>query len=73
MIDLLKANDLYSLNPNVLLDDEQAADYLGVKASTLAVWRCTDRYPLTYIKIGRKVRYRVKDILRFIDNSECSS
>ena len=34
---------------NELLTEAQAAAYLGLKnPKTLAVWRCTKRYPLTY-------------------------
>ena len=36
----------------------EAAEFLGVKPSTLEVWRSTKRYPLPYIKIGAKVFYR---------------
>ena len=45
-----------------LLDDLSAAAVLEVKPSTLAVWRCTGRYNLPYIKVGRKVRYRRADL-----------
>ena len=41
-----------------LLDDRQAAQYLGVKPTTLQVWRSTGRYPIEHLKIGRLVRYR---------------
>ena len=34
----------------------------------LAVWRCTKRYPLTYVKYGRTVRYRRKDLDAFIES-----
>ena len=52
---------------NELLTEAQAAAYLGLKnPKTLAVWRCTKRYPLTYVKYGRTVRYRRKDLEAFI-------
>jgi excisionase family DNA binding protein len=44
----------------------QAAAYLGVEANTLAIWRCTKRYPLPYIKVGRLVRYRKSDLDAFL-------
>lgn len=50
------------------LTAKQAASILGVSEDTLAVWRCTKRYPLPYIKIGRKVFYRASDIETFINN-----
>lgn len=40
-----------------LLTPNQMAQILGVSTGTLAVWRCTKRYALPYIKIGRSVRY----------------
>lgn len=43
---------------NNLLNTEEAAAYLGVTPGTLEVWRCTKRYNLAYIKVGRLVRYR---------------
>lgn len=48
------------------LDSEQSAEYIGVTAGTLNVWRCTKRYPLPYIKVGRKVRYRLSDLDAFL-------
>lgn len=51
-----------------LLTTAEAAELLGLKnKETLAVWRCTKRYPeLEYIKIGRVVRYRREVIDAFI-------
>lgn len=40
-----------------LLTPSQMAHLLGVSVGTLAVWRCTKRYPLPYVKVGRSVRY----------------
>jgi hypothetical protein len=39
---------------------------MDVTPATLAVWRCTKRYPLRYIKVGSKVRYRLADIESFL-------
>lgn len=41
---------------------EQAAAYLGVTAGTLAVWRCTRKHALPYLKVGARVRYRKVDL-----------
>ncbi len=46
----------------------EAAKILGVSVDTLAVWRCTKRYPLPYIKMGRKVFYRIADLEKFIES-----
>ena len=34
--------------------------------STLAVWRCTGRFNLPFVKVGRAVRYRREDVEAFI-------
>lgn len=49
-----------------LLSRPQAAEYLGIEPQTLAVWACTGRYDLPYVKVGRSVRYRIADLDRFI-------
>lgn len=51
-----------------LLTAKQTAESLGVTVGTLALWRCTARYPLPYVKIGRRVMYREQDISNFIEN-----
>lgn len=53
-------------NPPVQIDDKQAATALGIKASTLSVWRSTGRYNLPYMKVGRLVRYRLSDLAEFL-------
>lgn len=50
-----------------LLTRPEAAEYLGVKTNTLEVWASTQRYGLSYIKVGRSVRYRMADLDAFID------
>lgn len=45
-----------------LLNEEQAAEYLTVSPGTLAVWRSTGRYSLPFVKVGRRVRYRLSDL-----------
>jgi excisionase family DNA binding protein len=52
-----------------LLTRKQAADLLGCKDDTLVVWKTNKRYKLPYIKIGKNVRYRLSDILSFIENN----
>jgi len=61
------AIDLYAVAASFLLDDEQAASILGIKAKTLPVWRSTGRYSLPYVKIGRCVRYKAGDLRDFIE------
>lgn len=60
------------MNTN-LLTPQKAAETLGVAIGTLAVWRCTARYPLPFVKIGRRVMYREQDINNFIENNVSDS
>ncbi len=52
--------------PDARLAENEAAAYLGVKPTTLQIWRSTKRYPLAYIKVGRLVRYRLSDLDAFL-------
>ena len=50
-----------------LLSPRQVAEILGVSVNTLSQWRHHKRYPLRYIKLGkRKVMYRPADVEAFI-------
>lgn len=49
-----------------MLNTTEAARILDVSAGTLGVWRSVKRYPLKYVKIGRKIRYRQADLDEFI-------
>jgi predicted DNA-binding transcriptional regulator AlpA len=50
-----------------MLNTEEAAAILGVSVQTLNTWRCTKRYPLPYVKIGRLVKYRLSSLQAFIE------
>jgi len=49
-----------------LLDEKETAAILGVRIGTLQVWRCTKRYPLPYVRVGRNIRYQRSAIQQFI-------
>ena len=51
-----------------LLTPKQVSDFLGISEQTLAIWRCNKRYALSYVKVGRYVRYRYGDVLTFIQS-----
>lgn len=53
--------------PDDLLLPKEAADALCVTEGTLAVWRSTGRYSLKFVKVGRYVRYRWRDVTAFMD------
>lgn len=50
-----------------LLDEREAAGVLDVSPGTLSVWRCTGRYNLPFVKVGRKVRYRRADLMAWLE------
>jgi predicted site-specific integrase-resolvase len=52
---------------DTLLYPSEVAKFLGVTIGTLSVWRCTGRYPLKFIKVGRRVMYRQSDVESFIE------
>ncbi len=54
-----------SLTQKTLLTPQDVANRLGVSTTTLSTWRCTKRYPLPYVKVGRLVRYRLVDVDAF--------
>ena len=62
-------NEKQVQNSEKLLTRKQAAEMLQCKESTLAIWKCTKRYSLPCIKIGKNVRYRLSDILAFIEKN----
>jgi hypothetical protein len=49
-----------------LLSRREAAEYLGVSEQTLAIWRCSGRYQLPVIKVGRLAKYRRRDLESFL-------
>ncbi|MBL8828898.1 MAG: helix-turn-helix domain-containing protein [Planctomycetaceae bacterium] len=56
-----------SIQPTALLTRTEAAQLLGVKPQTLAVWASTGRYELPLVKCGRTVRYRQSDLQAWMD------
>jgi len=50
-----------------LMNRTEAAQYLGIKPQTLAVWATTKRYNLPYVKVGRLVKYSRDALDRFIE------
>ena len=55
------------------LTPRDAAEYLGIAESTLAVWRSNKRYKLPYIKVGRLIRYKLSDLDAFIESRTVSN
>ena len=57
-----------AIAPSGLMTREQAAEYLGLRIQTLAVWAITGRYNLPMVKVGRSVRYRKSDLDRWLES-----
>ena len=50
-----------------LLSRAEAAKFLGLAEQTLAVWASEKRYPLPFMRIGRRVLYKLSDLEKFIE------
>ncbi len=50
-----------------LLREKEAARVLGVAPNTLAQWRFTGKVNLTYVRLGKNIRYRMGDLDDFIN------
>ena len=61
-------NTLSMVFQNELLEEKQAAEILDVKPGTMSVWRCTKRYKIPFIKVGRLVRYRRSDLEAWLES-----
>lgn len=55
------------LPPKEYLDTDAAADFTSISAVQFAEWRSRGGGP-RYIKMGRKVLYRVSDLRAFVDS-----
>ena len=53
--------------PPTLLRPQQVAHILGVTIQTLAQWRCSKRYSLPWVRVGRSIKYRPEDVEAFIE------
>ncbi|MCQ2966326.1 MAG: helix-turn-helix domain-containing protein [Alphaproteobacteria bacterium] len=49
-----------------LIDTKECAKLLKTDERTLAVWRCTKKVNIPYIKIGSKVLYDLDDLHAFL-------
>ena len=49
---------------SIVVDDNQAAEELGLAVQTLRNWRCQCKGP-AYIKLGRRIVYQLSDIEKY--------
>ena len=45
-----------------LVSSPEVAAYIGVQPGTLEVWRCTKNQRIPFLKVGRLVKYRLRDL-----------
>jgi predicted site-specific integrase-resolvase len=50
------------------LTRNEAAAFLGVRSVTMKYWAWSGYYKLPYLKIGRFVRYKLKDLEDFVES-----
>ncbi|MBX3152724.1 helix-turn-helix domain-containing protein [Candidatus Obscuribacterales bacterium] len=67
----MNPNSNFRLPVSDLMSRKEAALYLGVSERTLAIWKCTGRYKLPVVKIGRLAKYRRADLDAFIASRVC--
>ena len=52
-----------------LINRGNAAAFLKIRPQTLACWASTGRYHLPFVRIGRRVMYRLADLNAFIESN----
>ncbi len=57
---------MIELNKENVLNERQAARYLGVSAGTLRLWRAENRAP-RFFRAGKLIRFRVRDLDLWIE------
>ena len=48
--------------PNTRMASAEAAEYLGIRPQTLAIWRMTGRHRIPYHRLGRRIVYLQADL-----------
>ncbi len=56
-----------SLDDNIIVDTAEAATLICTPEKSLIKWRSTGEHNIPFIKIGRNVRYRTKDLREWIE------
>jgi excisionase family DNA binding protein len=63
----MDADESKSMDTDALLTPEDVARKLVVSEETLTAWRCTRRQHIPFVKVGRLVRYRARDVDAYLD------
>jgi Helix-turn-helix domain len=62
----LLAMNSTTVDPDALLTEAEAADFLRLSVRTLQAWRLRIAGP-AFVQVGRAVRYRRRDLIAWID------
>ena len=52
-----------------LINTKKAAELLGVAEGTLMNWRSSQAVEIPFVRIGARIRYRLKDVKQWIKNN----
>jgi predicted DNA-binding transcriptional regulator AlpA len=63
-VNTMQAIQVTTADPDAALNENQAAEFLGVSVRTLQAWRVRGGGPL-YVKLGRAVRYQRRALIAF--------
>jgi len=61
-----------TFDPEFLLNETQASELTGLSTRTLQAWRVRGQGP-EFCKLGRAVRYRRRDIVKWVEGQIVSS
>ena len=56
-----------------VLDTPGAASYCGIATATLETWRSTGKVKIPFIRVGRRVLYRITDLDAFLSGLQCQT
>ena len=62
----MENNELIPLgSKEKMLSRKEAAEFLGLRENTLAIWAIKKRYDLPMYKVGKNVKYKITDLQKF--------
>jgi len=63
----MSIRNVVNLVTTALVNRREAAAILKVSPQTLACWASTGRYRLPFVRVGRRIMYRIEDLNAFIE------
>jgi predicted DNA-binding transcriptional regulator AlpA len=68
----MQSTSIAAADPDAALNENQAAEFLGLSVRTLQSWRVRGTGP-RYTKIGRSVRYQRRALVKFQEEHTVTS